>query len=806
MLARYTSLLLSILCLQTSSAQFSINNNTLNINTKNGRLTFAAYASNILKVTWQPDGYTRNENISDAVLLQPATTKPLVKTTFQASLQNFPIQQKGDTIFLGNKKQCALIGSTASDDYQGFRFGLHKGEKIYGSGERAIPFDRRGYRLLLYNDPHGFYKMGEEQLNYSVPFITSSNQYALFFDNPSRGYLDIGKTDPDILKYGAYSGELNFYLITGDTYPDILQSYWKLTGTQPLPPRWALGSFMSRFGYRRDKEVRDTFAKMKAEGIPFDAVIYDLFWFGDSIKGGLGNLDWVNKTAWPNPKKLVSDFKEQGVKTILITEPFVLEGTRSFESFKPMLAVDSVGQYYPLPGFYFGKGGLIDIFRNDAKDHFWTYYKKQMDENGVEGWWGDLGEPEKHPEPTHHNLKDLGFNRLFKADEVHNIYGHYWTKMLSDKYKQDYPAKRLFSLNRAGFAGTQRYSIFPWSGDVARTWSSLQAQLPIMLGTSMSGLPYVHSDAGGFTGGDKDEELYAHWLQFSSWSPIFRPHGFSLGELDPGSTSFPSEIALHPEPYRSVGKQADIDRYHRLPYIYTLSYNQTVKAEPIVSPLYYYFSSDTAAVAVENEFMSGKNVLVAPVLEKGVTSRSIYLPKGNWWYRWNSSRMIPGGQRTEVTANLQNMPVYVQWGSIIPTVPDSILLPNTEVYSTATLDWHYYPGDKATEYTLYDDDGKDAKALATNQYELITVKATPKGRNYTFQIHSNGGNFPGQPASRHFRLIFHGMTVVPTVTGTNGLPVQQSKTADGSLQLAFEFTGKPVMITVANQPKVKGRN
>ena len=802
---RFATLLLTLLLVKAGYSQFSVGNNAATFTAQGGKWTILSYAPNVLKVTWLPDAYTHNENISDAVVPKPATARPLLKGSIQVSFGNFPLQKKGDTLFLGDKQQCALIGGIQSPDYKGFRFLLHKGEKIYGSGERAIPFNRRGYRLMLYNDPHGAYRMGEEQLNYSVPFITSSNHYALFFDNPSRGYLDIGKTNPNILEFGAYSGELNFYIITGNTYPDILQSYWKLTGTQPLPPRWALGSFMSRFGYRNDKEVRDTFAKMKAENVPFDAVIYDLFWFGDSIKGGLGNLDWVNKNLWPNPKKLVNDFKEQGVKTILITEPFVLEGTRSFESFKPMLAVDSAGQYYTLPGFYFGKGGLIDIFRNDAQDHFWTYYKKQMDENGVEGWWGDLGEPEKHPPETHHNLKDMGFNRLFAADEVHNIYNHYWTKMLSDKYKQDFPNKRLFSLNRAGFAGTQRYSIFPWSGDVARTWSSLQAQLPIMLGTSMSGLPYIHSDGGGFTGGDKDEELYTRWLQFSAWSPIFRPHAFDLGALDPNSTSFPSEIALHPDPYKSIAKQADIDRYHRLPYIYTLAYNQTVKSEPIVSPLYYYFASDTAAANVEDEFMSGKNILVAPVLQNGATSRSIYLPKTGWWYQWNSSRMMPGGQRTTVPAALNSIPVFVQAGSIIPTVPDSIPLPNTEVYAAKDIDWHYYPSGKATEYTLYDDDGKDAKAIATNQYELITIRATPRGNNYFFQISSNGGTFPGKPAFRNFRIIFHGMTVLPTISGANGLQVQQSKTADGSLQLSFEFTGKPVAIMINNQPKVKRR-
>jgi oligosaccharide 4-alpha-D-glucosyltransferase len=783
--------------------QFTIISNVLELKDAKGKWSFVQYATNILKVTYQPEGYTRNENISDAVLLKPVQWKTALTTA--VLLKQMNIAQKGDTLLLGEQKQCALIGAMDSADYRGFRFLLHNGETIYGSGERAIPFNRRGYRLQLYNDPHGFYAMGEETLNYSVPFITSSNHYALFFDNPSKGYLDIGKMDADVLTYGAFSGEINFYLITGKTYPEILQSYWILTGTQPLPPRWALGSFMSRFGYRSDKEVRDTFAKMRSEGVPFDAVIYDLFWFGDSIKGGLGNLDWVNKTAWPNPKKLIGDFREEGVKTILITEPYILEGTKSYEVLKPMLAVDSTGKQYNIPDFYFGTGGLIDIFRNDAKDQFWTYYQRQMD-NGVEGWWGDLGEPEKHPPETYHNLRDFGYNRLFSANEVHNIYGHYWTKMLWDKYTQYYPNKRLFSLNRAGYAGTQRYGIFPWSGDVARTWSSLQAQLPIMLGMSMSGIPYIHSDAGGFTGGEKDEELYTRWLQFSAWSPIFRPHAFALYDLDPIGVSFPSEIVLHPEPYRRITKAADVQRYHRLPYIYTLAYNQTVKKEPIVSPLYYYFGGDTAAAAVEDEFMNGPNVLVAPVLQKSATSRTVYLPIQSWWYRWNSTQMIAGGIHTTVNAPLESIPVFVKAGSIIPIVPDSIVLPNTEAYTTADLDWHYYPGTTSTEYTLYDDDGRNAKALDSQQYELIKVKAVPGRNTYTFQFSSNGGNFDGKPATRRFHLFIHGSTVVPTVTASSGVPVQQHMAANGSLEVDFLFTGKLVTIIIQNKPKTGRRS
>src|SRR5262249_6928845 len=144
----------------------------------------------------------------------------------------------------------------------------------------------------------------------------------LFFNNVSKGYIDIGKTDPAILESGACSGALSVYIITGKDFPEILSSYHRLTGTQPLPPRWAMGNLMSRFGYTSEAQVEEIAGKMKENKIPFDAVIFDLFWFGDSIKGTVGNLDWVNKQKWPDPKKMIAGFKKDHVNTVLVTEPY----------------------------------------------------------------------------------------------------------------------------------------------------------------------------------------------------------------------------------------------------------------------------------------------------------------------------------------------------------------------------------------------------------------------------------------------------------------------------------------------------
>lgn len=771
------------------------------ITTAEGVWQFQEFASNIIKVTFKPIGYATDEHLSDAVILKPA-----IKTRWKISsdgaedkhvmrCKDFIISYNKGTIYFGKDSAAILESFQQNNEYSGFRFKLQEQEKIFGAGERALPLNRRGYRFNLYNNPWYGYGDGADNLNYSVPFITSSNHYALFFDNPSKGYLDIGKSKPDILEYGTCSGELNFYLITGADYPEILQSYYKLTGTQPLPPRWAMGSFMSRFGYTSEKQAKDIYAKMRADSIPFDAVIFDLFWFGDSIKRTLGNLDWVNRTKWPNPAKMISDFKKDGVNTILVTEPFILEGTQSYESFKPFLAVDSSNKVFTLTDFYFGAGGLVDIFRNDSKDKFWSYYKKQMD-IGVEGWWGDLGEPEKHPSGLFHNMKDFGYNRLFGADEVHNIFGHNWTKMLYQKFSESYPDKRLFSLNRSGFAGTQRFSIFPWSGDVSRSWSGFKAQLPVMLGMSMSGVPYIHADAGGFAGGDGDKELYLRWLQFAQYTPIFRPHGTALYEVDPNAFSFPSEIAMVDKPYSTMAKKVVTDRYKMLPYNYTLSYEQAKNGAPIVSPLYYYFNSDTNSVNVGDEFMFGKSILVAPVLEKAVSNRNVYLPEG-YWYQWKGKEKIKGGTIISEALNLESIPVFVKAGSIIPVLPEDKFISNTSQYSTKEICWHYYAADTETSFTLYDDDGASKNAIAEKKFELLTVKVSPKNNVYRLEINSNSGAFDGKPNSRIFHFIFHGASENLSVSGNGKNKAKMNK--NNEMELEIEFSGKPIVLILKEE-------
>lgn len=679
-----------------------------------GQYRISSFASNIFRIKFYPIGYEKNENISDAVTIPDSLfSKPINKVEFN----NDTLKFTGHNLFFvyqDNGKE------------RGLRVGLDTNEMIFGGGERALPLNRRGYKLNLYNNPWYGYGEGADNLNYSVPFITSSNGYGLFFDNASKGYLDIGKSNKNVLEYGASSGEINVYVIFGN-YQQILQSYHKLTGTQPLPPRWAFGNLMSRFGYTSEAQVKDVLQKMKEEDIPVDAVIFDLFWFGDSIKHTMGNLNWVNKTKWPDPKKMIADFKKEGIQTILVTEPFFVETSKNYQASKKYLAVDSSGKNpYYLTDFYFGKGGLIDIFRNDSKVWFWQFYKKQM-QNGVEAWWGDLGEPERHPSDMYHHLKDIGHNRLFSADEVHNIYGHTWTKMLYQFYAKEYPNKRLFSLNRSGFAGSQRYSIFPWTGDVSRSWSGLRAQLPVLLGMSMSGVPYVHSDAGGFAGGEGDNELYVRWLQFAAFTPIFRPHGTALYDVDKNAFSFPSEAALIDTPYRNYAKDAIAMRYSFLPYNYSLAYQQAKYGKPLMAPLYYYFPTDTTAINIQDQYMWGENILVAPVLQKEITKRSYYLPEGNWLYSSMEKKFVSvtGGKWLTDSVSLEKIPFFIREGAFI-ALKDNSNNSNTLNLKSDSLAIIHALSSNGSSYQLYIDDGSGKENIRNKNFELVNFKSSGK--------------------------------------------------------------------------------
>jgi oligosaccharide 4-alpha-D-glucosyltransferase len=740
------------------------------------------YAANIVKITHIPQEYNKSYNVTNAVIAKPlANVKPIYSFTNEGSI-------------ILNNNAISLTPSVNNDGYNGFKITLQKDEMIFGGGERALPLNRRGKKFDLYNNPWYAYGVGADNLNYSVPFFISNKGYGIFFDNGSKGYADIGKTDSLKFEVGFVSGEINAYIITGKSYQEILSSYHKLTGTQPLPPRWCMGNLMSRFGYTSQQQVTEIAGKMKAEKIPVDAIIFDLFWFGDSIKGFVGNLDWVNKEKWQDPVAMMSNFKKQNINTVLITEPFVLEHTNAYEASLNYWSKDIRNDPYTLQNFYFGKGGLIDIFRKDAGDWIWNYHYKKQIKNGVMAWWTDLGEPEAHEKDMYHNLKDIGLNRMASAYEVHNIYGHYWNKMMFENYAKDYPTQRLFHLNRSGFAGSQRYSIFPWSGDVERSWKGLQAQPLVMLGMSMSGVPYIHADAGGFALGQDDGELFVRWLQFATYTPIFRPHGTALYSVDPPAPSFPSEAALFDEPYKTLAKNAIIERYKMLPYNYTLAYRQAKFAEPLVKPLLFNYATDSNAVAINDEYLFGDNVLFAPVLQQNQTNKKVYLPQG-FWYNVATNNMVKGGEFVEFDVTDYKKTLFYKEGSFIPQY--NCNGENTTEINRKNITVFYIPSTTKSYYEMYDDDGETKNALTSNQFELIKFSCTPNAtKAFTINISSNNGKYKNKPTQRNISLTIPTLETAPKQVLINGVATKNLVFENGIATINVVLKAVPVKVEV----------
>lgn len=708
----------------------------LTIQTSYGQVEIIPYTPKIIAVKHHDSIPAANDS-SDAVILEAVTIPTSINDSkdhlvFSTDSLNIVITKNPFHIGFVYRQDTLLReenGYYKRADNDGLRFSITENEHLFGLGERAIDFSLVGNKFKLYNRPKYGYELPAPNLNYSVPLVVSSKKYLLFFDNPQKGYADVGMTEPDILEWGVIGGLMKYFFIAGHNHYDIMHQWGKLTGTQPLPPRWALGNLQSRMAYRTQYETDSIVTLMQEKNFPIDAIIIDFYWFGDNIFGTMGRLKWY-KPNWPDPEEMIKSFSNRGVKTILITEPYILDSLNNFKIADELgiLATDSLGKSYVNKGFYFGHGALIDIFKPDAQNWFWKQYQRQI-EKGVAGWWGDLGEPENHPADQFH------INGT--ADEVHNIYAHYWHKMIFENYRKHYPAKRLFNLNRAGYAGSQRYSIYPWTGDVARSWGGFKAQIPTMLHMSMSGLPFIHSDAGGFAQGTKDEELYARWVQMSCFSPVLRPHGSVI----------PSEPIYFSEETQDIVREFMQLRYSLIPYIYTTAVQATMRGYPITRPLFFDYPDDTTTYRLGNQYMFGNAMMVAPVIEKGQESINVYLPEGNWYQFWND-QVFEGMKWHRHSTNPETIPVFVKESSFLPMVKP---VNSTDNYSSRTLTLRYYPGlpGDSTFYNMYEDDGKTFGAIGRGEFELLRFTGVADSENgYSLHMIKDGWDYNGMPRKR----------------------------------------------------------
>jgi oligosaccharide 4-alpha-D-glucosyltransferase len=730
-------------------------NNVLEVKTNDGYYRILPYSDKIMETSFIPNGEVFNPN-SHAVIKTPEK----IKTEFVKNDDSLILHTKGITVIV-NKSPFKIVYNSrkellfseksgftkVNDSTQALSFNLDTSEALYGGGARALGMNRRGNRLQLYNRAHYGYETKAELMNFCIPLVLSSKLYAVHFDNAAIGYLDLDSKKDNTLTYETISGRRKTYqVIVGDTWTDLVSNYTDLTGKQPLLPRWALGNFSSRFGYHSQEEVENTIRKFEKNNVPVDAIILDLYWFGKGIKGTMGNLDW-DKDNFPNPDKMISDLNAKGIKTILITEPFILTTSSKWQEAvdKKILVTDNPEASGGKPAtwdFYFGNTSVVDIFKPEGKDWFWNVYKKLINQ-GVGGMWGDLGEPEVFPSKV--------ITAGGKADEVHNIYGHNWAKLIADGYKKDFPAQRPFILMRAGYSGSQRFGMVPWSGDVSRSWGGLQSQMEIALQMGMQGLGYMHSDLGGFAGDYFDNELYLRWLQYGVFNPIFRPHA---------QEDVASEVARKDVATMTKAKKSVELRYQLMPYNYTLSFDNNQKGTPLMRPLFFEEPDNAELTDISSSYLWGNDFLIRPITESvpyESTFISVYFPKtSNYWYDFYTGQSQDGGTWRNIKIEEDYIPTYVRAGSFIPMIEP---IQNTSKYSLDNFSLHYYYDEtvKSSSGKLYNDDGVTANAFEKGQYEMLDFTSTNDGKALVIKLSTTSGkNFTS--TEKNVSVLIHNMS------------------------------------------------
>lgn len=737
----FSALQLSCVVHAATYQSHQLQDNKLQLQTDEYRVSLSFKSKGSVEVLYQKTGMKQLPSFALALpdqqlaasLTEQRGSLEFATSDLKVRINKAPFQlsyYRGDELILAEEH-----GFFAHETLRGFRFKLQQDEKLLGTGQRVVGMDRRGQRLPLYNKASYGYTTEAQQMYFGLPAVLSSKKYLLLFDNSASGFVDLGKTEKDVLQFEAVAGRASYIVMAAATYPGLIEQYVTVTGKQPLPPRWAFGNFASRFGYHTEAETRAIVDKFAVEDFPLDAVVLDLYWFGPDIQGHMGNLAW-DKKAFPNPKGMISDFKAKGVNTVLITEPFVLStSSRWDEAVKAKaLAKDLAGKPKTFD-FYFGHTGLVDVFSKEGSHWFEGIYNELAD-YGVAGWWGDLGEPEVHPADAIHSVGT--------ADEIHNAYGHRWAELLYKNRLDQQPAQRPMIMMRSGFAGSQRFGMIPWTGDVSRSWDGLKPQVELSLQMGLLGMAYTHSDLGGFAGGEVfDKEMYIRWLQYGVFQPVYRPH--AQEQIAP-------EPVLHDQETKDILREYVKLRYRLFPYNYSLAYQNSTTGMPLMRPLFFENEADTSLIANKDSYLWGDAFLVTPVTAAGVTSVSVQLPKGVWFDYWTDKK-YQGGNTIQQPTDLTRLPVLVRAGSFVPMVN---AVQSLKDYNSRQLELHYYHDSSVNtaKGQMYEDDGVSPDSLKSGQYELLTFSA--KATNgLMLEFNRTGLGYAGMPKQREVTLVVH---------------------------------------------------
>ena len=536
------------------------------------------------------------------------------------------------------------------------RFEAFDNEKIFGMGQyQDSRLDKKGAVLELCH----------RNSQACVPFFVSSRGYGFLWNNPAVGTCVFGTNRTE---WTALSTKkMDYYITCGDTPAEIERNYSAVTGRTPMMPEYGMGYWQCKLRYRTQDELLSVARRHKAMGLPMDAIVVDFFHWTRQGDYKFEPLDW------PEPEAMVRELKEMGIETVVSVWPTIDEQSENYREMADrgyLVRTDRGNDVSP----WMGAAVYYDATHPGAQRFVWDKCRENYYKKGIRCFWLDVAEPEygsyefdnyrywAGPALQPSNLYPVGYARGFYEG-------------LKGEGEED-----VMSLVRCAWAGSQKYAVLAWSGDICSSFRAMREQLQAGLSMGMAGIPWWTCDIGGFMGGDNSDpafrELLLRWFAWGCFLPVFRMHGErspwyeceqeyrnGVKQLTSGQDN---EVWSFGEENTAILSKYLFIRERLRPYVRSLMKAAHETGAPVIRPLFYEFPGDSRAWLTEDAYMFGPDLLVAPVMEAGVSMRNIYLPAGAAWKDAYTGKVYDGGQTVTVPSPLDVIPVMLRNGKEYP--------------------------------------------------------------------------------------------------------------------------------------------
>lgn len=761
---------------------------------ENASLELSVISDDILKFRYGHDGYFEDDF---SYAIDPAFEPPKFKYKFDEKKAVFVIKTKTLKCFITKANMSTRIvnneGVTVLEDEKGYHWQDHKyhggsicistkvlqeGEKFFGLGDKSGRLNMIGTRKELWGTDCYGYGADTDPVYKNIPFYMGQHHrigYGIFMDNTFRSFFDFGKERKEACSFWAQGGEMRYYYIHGPRLIDVVRKYAMLTGRHALPPKWSLGYHQSKWSYYPETVVRKLADEFRSRKIPCDVIHLDI-----DYMDGFRCFTW-DYEKFPDPQKMIADLKKAGFKTIVIIDPGIkvdkkysvynqgIEGGHFCKRMDGPLLKASV---WP---------GLCHFpdFTNAKARQWWATLYEGLMEVGVDGVWNDMNEPATFEEGTFPNDVRFDFDgHPCSHRKAHNVYGSLMARATSEGQKKYLGNKRDFTISRSAYAGIQRYASV-WTGDNSASWEHLKIANVQCQRLSASGISFAGSDVGGFIG-SPDGELYTRWIQMAVFHPFFRTHSSGdHGDKEPW---------VFEKKYLDIVREFIEMRYQILPYLYTAFWQHTTFGTPILRSLHLEAHDDPESFFREEEFFLGDHMIICPISQKGGVERLMYLPKGEWYNYWTDEK-VEGKRELMVKAPLNQIPLFIRAGAVIPMQPKMQYVDEFEVEK---LTLHaYQPNDYSTS-NLYEDKG-DGYEYKNGEYALKTFISEKVDRKWRFH-QTIKGQFT--TTYKEYEMIFHGLVYPPSSVMVDGVDVlSKAEYKDQKLNVSLPHNFNEVLIS-----------